>query len=180
VCSSDLTVARFTPYKRVDLAVDACTELGRSLMVVGSAVGYGQSLHKQAARHGVRFLGPLSGERLRELYRGAKAFLMPAEEDFGITAVEAQACGTPVIAFGSGGARDTVIDKTTGLYFAEQTREALYEAIERFELMDFDKHTIRKHAENFSEEAFINKMRAAVSLFLSESSGLPFDLGEDD
>lgn len=173
-----LTVARFTPYKRIDMAINVCAEIGRPLKVVGSAVGYGQSIQKSSAESSIEFLGPISGEQLRGLYRGAKAFLMPAEEDFGITAVEAQACGTPAIAFGSGGARDTVIDKETGIYFYKQTNEELAKAIESFERMEFDRQVIRKHAERFSVEAFINRMKAALSLFLSESSGLPFNFGE--
>ncbi|MDI6892752.1 MAG: glycosyltransferase [Actinomycetota bacterium] len=159
-----LIVARYMPYKRVDLAVIAFTHLGLPLVVVGGVVGYGtaeESLRKMAGPN-ISFVGQASGEELRDYYRKARAFIFPAEEDFGITAVEAQACGTPVIAYSRGGALDTVVEGRTGVFFEEQTPESLVEAVRKFEELSLDSAFIRRHAERFDESVFRSKMKAFV------------------
>jgi glycosyltransferase involved in cell wall biosynthesis len=149
-----VTASRLVPYKRVDLVVQAFTRSGRPLVVVGD----GPEMDKIARLAGknVKLLGYQSHEKLQSYMQRAKAFVFAADEDFGITPVEAQACGTPVIAFGRGGATETVVAGETGMFFREQTVESLNEAIEIFEATaaNFEPELIRKHAEQFGIERF--------------------------
>jgi len=108
----------------------------------------------------VELRGQRPAEELREALRGARAFVFAAEEDFGILPVEAQACGTPVIAFGRGGVVDSVAPDETGVFFDEQSEEALLAAVARLETMRFSADTIRRRAEEFSVEAFRTRMTA--------------------
>ena len=155
-----LTVGRLTWYKRVDLAVQACTKLGKRLVVIGG----GGELDKLKAMAGptVEFLGGgLSDEEVRSYYLRAKAFLFPGEEDFGITPVEAQSAGTPVLAYGRGGACESVVPGKTGYWFKEQTVESLADCIERFERdgVAYSKEEIREHSRSFSEERFERELK---------------------
>lgn len=156
-----LVVGRFTWYKRIDLAVAACTKLGRRLVVIGT--GDEESRLKAMAGPTVEFKGGgLSDEEVRGYYLRAKAFLFPGEEDFGITPVEAQSAGTPVLAFGRGGACETVEDGRTGLLFHAQTVESLAECIEKFEAegVACSKEEIRAHSLSFSEARFEEELHA--------------------
>lgn len=156
-----LVVGRFTWYKRIDLAVAACTRLGRRLVVIGT--GDEESRLKAMAGPTVEFKGGgLSDEEVRGYYLRAKAFLFPGEEDFGITPVEAQSAGTPVLAFGRGGACETVEDGRTGLLFHAQTVESLAQCIEKFEAegVACSKEEIRAHSLSFSEARFEEELRA--------------------
>ena len=155
-----LCMSRLVPYKRVDLAVQAFNELGLPLVVIGG----GSELEKikVMAKDNVKVMGRQPDEVVKEYYAKCRAFIFPGEEDFGITPVEAQACGRPVIAYGKGGALETVVDGKTGLFFEEQTVESLKDAILRFQKMKFDKKEIRKHAEEFSVEIFENKIKSFV------------------
>ena len=130
-----LVVSALAPYKRFDLAVEACRRLGRKLVVIGA--GRTRPGCKAMAGPDVEFLGWQPDEVIRDHFRRAKALLFPGEEDFGIVPLEAQACGCPVIAFGRGGATETVRPlggpDPTGVFFEEQTTDAVVEAIERFE-----------------------------------------------
>ncbi len=158
-----LVVGRFTWYKRIDLAVAACTRLGRRLVVIGSG-GEGKKL-KGIAGPTVTFLGGVPDEEVRRYYLRARAFLFPGEEDFGITPVEAQSAGTPVLAYGKGGACETVADGKTGLLFAEQTVDCLCGCIAQFEKtgVSAGPEEIRAHSRRFSEERFENEFRAYVA-----------------
>ena len=155
-----LCFGRLVPYKRADLAVAACTRLGRPLKVAGT----GRDLERLRAIAGptVEFLGHVPDDDVPALLAGARALLFPGEEDFGIVPVEAQAAGTPVIAYGVGGARDSVIDGTTGLLFAEQTVDGLAAAILGFEARDWDPDAARAHARGFAPERFTAGLAAAV------------------
>nr|WP_317399069.1 glycosyltransferase [uncultured Gemmiger sp.] len=155
-----LVVGRFTWYKRMDLAVAACTKLGRRLVVIGT--GDEESRLKAMAGPTVEFKGGgLSDEEVRSYYLRAKAFLFPGEEDFGITPVEAQSAGTPVLAYGRGGACETVEDGRTGLLFHAQTVDSLADCIEKFEAegVACSKEEIRAHSLRFSEERFETQLR---------------------
>jgi glycosyltransferase involved in cell wall biosynthesis len=153
-----LVVSALAPYKRFDLAVEACNRLGRELVVIGR----GQDAAKLRAAAGptVRFLGWQPDEVIRDHYRRCRAVLFPAEEDFGIVPVEAQACGAPVIAFGRGGATETVRPlghpDPTGVFFAAQTTEALIAGIEQFEREAgrFDPSAARRNSERFRNDRY--------------------------
>lgn len=157
-----ITVSRLVPYKRVDLIVDAFSKLGKTLLVIGE----GPDLNKIKAKafKNIQLLGSQSDAAIAELVSKAKAFVFAAEEDFGIALVEAQAAGVPVIAFGKGGALETVIHKKTGLFFGEQSVEAIVEAVCSFELMqgEFDPYFIKQHAEIFNEQRFKDQFKAFV------------------
>ena len=141
------------PYKRLDVAIEACGRAGRPLVVAGSGPQRArlERLAAQAAPGLVEFIpGWVSEERLRALYCGCRAFLFPGEEDFGITPLEAMACGRPVIAYRKGGVLETVIEGQTGLFFDAQTPESMAAAIARFETMTFDPAAARAQAQTFS------------------------------
>lgn len=164
--------SRLVPYKRIDIAVDACKMLGKTLVVIGN----GSEEKKLKARaHGadITFTGRIPDEAVRAYLQNCRALLFCAEEDFGIVPLEAQACGRPVIAFGKGGALETVKDGKTGVFFAEQTAASLADAIARFEKLDnaaaFKPAAIVKHAQHFSEEAFLQGFSAAIQTALAKN-----------
>jgi glycosyltransferase involved in cell wall biosynthesis len=160
-----LFLGRIVPYKRADQAVAACARLGRALKVAGE----GRALARARALAGpeTEFLGHVPDERLPGLLAGARALLFPGEEDFGIVPVEAQAAGVPVIAYGSGGVRDSVLDQRTGVLYDEPTVDALAGAIRRFESMSLEESEARRQARAFSPERFREQF-ARVLLELPE------------
>jgi glycosyltransferase involved in cell wall biosynthesis len=147
-----LIVSAFAPYKRIDLAVEAFNKLGLPLRIIGS--GQDEKKIKGIAGKNIEILGWADNDLIRESYRNCKALIFPGDEDFGIVPVEAQACGTPVIAFRKGGAIETVKEHETGVFFDEQSVDALIEAVNRFENTAFDRNAIRKNAERFSRNVF--------------------------
>ncbi|HEX2576652.1 MAG TPA: glycosyltransferase [Aquihabitans sp.] len=158
-----LTCSRFIPYKRLDLAIGAADRLGLPVVVAGH--GPGEAALREvaaAARVPVTFEVSPSDERLRRLYRAAAAFVFPALEDFGIVAVEAQACGTPVVGLAAGGSLDTVLDGTTGALVAEQEVGAFAAGLERA-LAGADRQACVDHAATFSREAFTARVRDWVA-----------------
>ena len=156
-----LTVGRHVPYKRTDLLIKAANELQIPLKVAGS--GKDSAKLKAIAGPTVEILGFVPDEQLPELYANAKAFLFAPFEDAGVVPLEAQACGTPVIAYGKGGVLDTVVDGETGVYFGEQTVDAVTDAIKQFEKMIFDTELIREHAKKFSAQRFQEKILEVIS-----------------
>lgn len=151
-----VTASRLVPYKRVDLIVRAFMRMpDKELIVIGDGPQFAE-LKALAANHAnITLLGYQDAERLRHYLQQARAFIFAAEEDFGITPVEAQACGTPVIAYGRGGALETIVEGKTGLFFAEQSVESLMDAVKRFEsLPGLSPQDCRDQAENFSIAAF--------------------------
>jgi glycosyltransferase involved in cell wall biosynthesis len=123
----------------------------------------------RTAPENVRFLGRVDDDSLAEAYRSARALIFPGEEDFGLTPVEAMASGRPVIAYGRGGARETVRDGETGLFFEDQSPEGLRAALDRFEAAEtrFDPSLIRAHAESFGPERFRDGFRAAIDALMA-------------
>lgn len=164
-----LLVSRLEYYKRVDLAIEAFNELGYKLKVVGR--GSKKTELKQLANSNIEFAEGIDNEQLATLYRECKAFIFPQHEDYGITPLEANACGRPVIAYGAGGVLETMVpftgdaSKATALFFEEQSVECLVKAVNKFETIKeaFSPTFIREHAESFDESIFINKVRDFVT-----------------
>lgn len=155
-----LVAGRLVPYKRADLAVEAFTRSGQPLVVIGD--GPERRRLEKIAGSNVRFLGHQPREVLREHFRTCKALIFPGEEDFGIVPVEVQACGRPVIAYGRGGALDSVQDGITGVLFSEQSVDSLLQAVERAEGISWDSERIVAWAQNFSTQRFRERLRAVV------------------
>ena len=148
-----LVVSRLVPYKRVDLAVKAFNKLELPLVVVGT--GSQANNLKLIANNNIKFAGEVSEEELIKYYKGAKALIMPQEEDFGIAAVEAQFFGVPVIAFKKGGALDTVAEGKTGTFFLRQEVDSLASVVAQFnERPIFDRPSLVENANRFSKENF--------------------------
>ena len=152
---------RHVPYKRFDLAIEACNKLGAQLTVIGS--GPDTERLKALAGPTIHFAGRVSDEELVKLAQSAKGFLFPNEEDFGISAVEALAAGTPVIAYAKGGALDIIQDGETGVLFQKQTVDSLVKAIQRFETLSFLPATLHRKAKRFDKGFFATKMSKIVS-----------------
>ena len=155
-----LVLGRVVPYKRVDLALAACAQLGRKVKVVGA--GRGLDAARAHAGPDAEFLGFVPDEELGAVISGARALLFAGEEDFGIVPVEAQAAGVPVIAYGSGGIRDSVVDGETGVLFAQQTSACLADAILAFEALALDERAIRDNARRFGPERFLAQFAELV------------------
>jgi len=157
-----LVVSQLNAYKQVDLAVRAFNQLGKRLIVAGN--GPERRRLEKLAGASVELRGFVEGEALPELYAHCRALIFPGEEDFGITPLEAHACGRPVIALRAGGVTETVLDGETGLFFDEPNPDALAAAVERFEheVDSFDPRRIRSRAEEFSPGRFRGRIREAV------------------
>ncbi|MCH7641254.1 glycosyltransferase [Patescibacteria group bacterium] len=160
-----LYVSRLIPYKMADLAIEAFNELGFPLVIVGK--GSEEIKFKSLAKGNIKFVSELTDRQLASYYQKARAFIFPQEEDFGIVAVEAQAAGTPIIAYKAGGALDTVIDPVkakltgqaaTGVFFDNQDKDSLIGAVKRFNRLKFNSEELVKNAEKFSKEIFKNEI----------------------
>ena len=156
-----LVLSRLVPYKRLDLAIQAFNKLGLPLVVIGD--GRDRPHLEAMAGPNIRFLGRQPDHVVREYLAHCQALVFPGYEDFGLTPVEAQAAGRPVIAYAAGGALDTVIDGVTGTFFHEQTSEALAEAVARFDARRFDPCVIREHARRFDLSHFQQRLRVWVA-----------------
>ncbi|MBD3843544.1 MAG: glycosyltransferase family 4 protein, partial [Campylobacterales bacterium] len=157
-----MTASRMVPYKKIDMIVEAFSKTNKKLVVIGT----GPDMEKIKAKAGknIELLGYQSDEVMIDMMQKAKAFIFAAEEDFGITPVEAQACGTPVICLGRGGTKETVVNMVTGVHFMEQTVEALLEAVKKFEnnIDSFEPKKARENALRFSKERFEKEIREFV------------------
>lgn len=161
-----LVVSRLIPYKRIDLVVEAFNRLGLPLVVIGD--GRDRPTLESRAKPNIYFLGKVPDEEVRRYFSRCRAFIFPGEEDFGITPVEAQAAGRPVIAYGAGGALDTVLDGVTGKLFCPQTAEALADAVASFDEANYDPVAIRRNAERFDAASFQRQLVQFVDQKLEE------------
>ncbi|HVG25149.1 MAG TPA: glycosyltransferase [Thermoanaerobaculia bacterium] len=154
-----LIVSALVPYKRIELPIDAMR--GRTLVIIGS----GPLLAQLRARSGpnVELMGPVSRDRIIERLGRARSLILPGVEDFGITPLEAMALGTPVVALGEGGVRDSVVDGVTGIFFEPAAVESLRRALHAVESRPWDREALRAHASTFSRAVFDAKFRAALS-----------------
>ena len=157
-----ITTSRQVNWKRIDLAVKACLELKRKLMVVGEGPEHARLVKLAEGSDLIEFVPLVDKTRLAELLAGAKGYLFPSMEPFGIAPVEALAAGCPVIAFGDGGARDYVKERENGLFFRKQTVDSLKKAIVKFEKMKFDKKNIAESVEDYAGERFDREIREFV------------------
>jgi glycosyltransferase involved in cell wall biosynthesis len=158
-----LMVSALVPYKRIDLAIAASRLSGTPLRIVGDGPER-ERLMRLAAHAGseVTFLGSLTNDEIRQLYRRAAAVLLPGEEDFGIVPVEAQACGRPVIALGRGGALETIVDGVTGVLVGGSSPEAFVDGISRARRTAFDPGVIRAHALKFDRSVFAQAIQTTI------------------
>jgi glycosyltransferase involved in cell wall biosynthesis len=157
-----LIVSRLSPYKKVDLAVEAFNKLELPLIVIGE--GMQEKYLRKIAKNNIKILGWKSQEKLSDYYQNARAFIFPAFDDFGITAVEAMSYGLPIIAFKKGGAAETVEEGKSGIFFDSQTPEVLADAVRRFMAKEnqFDQEVIKKRAEEFSRERFRTELNNLI------------------
>lgn len=153
--------SRLLPYKRIDLAIRAADFAGVRLFVAGTGPAQ-RSLRELARGTTTTMLGYVSDERVNELLGGARAALLPAEEDFGLLPLEAAACGRPAIALRAGGALETIIEGQTGEFFDEPSAQSLAQALQSFDERRYDAQQLRQHAQTFAPERFKEKLRAIV------------------
>ncbi|MBU0952215.1 MAG: glycosyltransferase [Elusimicrobia bacterium] len=151
-----LVVSAFAPYKRIDLAIETFNKIGLPLKIIGS--GQEEKKLKKMANKNIEFLDWKNDDELKYYYQNCKALIFPGEEDFGIVPVEAQSCGTPVIAYSRGGAIETIVDGKTGVFFENQTVESLTRAIHKLGKIQFDSKEIHVHAQDFSRSVFKEKI----------------------
>ncbi len=156
-----LTVSALVPYKRLDIAVRAFNELKLPFIIIGD--GAERKKLERLAKSNIIFIGWQDKDSLLDYYQNCKAFIFPGEEDFGITPLEAQATGNPVIAYKAGGALETVIENKTGLFFYPQTTDALIKTIEDFNRRKWDSDSIRQNAMKFSRERFYKEIEEFIS-----------------
>ena len=155
-----LIISRLRPYKKVDVAIEAFNKLGLPLYVIGE--GEEKEKLRAMAGPGIKFLGYVSEEKKRKYLSRCKAFIHPQEEDFGITPVESMASGRPVIAYGAGGALETVVPNKTGILFDEQSWEALADAVIHFKSDEFNPEEIKAYTRKFDVEEFKKRINSFV------------------
>ena len=163
-----LVVSRLVKYKKVDLVIEVFNKLGWNLKIVGIGRELGaltrlRDSFGKAKKDNIEFLGQLTDMELLFYYQNCQAVIFPQEEDFGIVAVEAQACGKPVIAYKKGGSTETVAEGKTGLFFTEQTTEALEAKIQSFKAAEYKAEDCRRQAEKFSKEKFEKEFKKFVT-----------------
>ncbi len=155
-----LIISRLIPYKRIDLAIEAFNQTGLPLVIAGD--GRDRARLQARAQSNIKFLGRVSDEERLDLMARCNAFVFPGEEDFGITPLEANAAGRPVIAYGGGGALDTIVEGMNGTLFHAPTTEALIDTLQNFRASAFDPHQIRAHAEKFDTRVFQDALKQRI------------------
>lgn len=147
-----LVVSRIEPYKKVDLVIEAFKKLNLPLKIVGAGTRLNEYRNLESSK--IEFVGRIPDDKLAQYYQNSIATIFPQEEDAGIVPLESMAAGKPVIAYGRGGALESIVEGKTGIFFAEQSVKGIIEAVEKFQKMKFDSKLIRTHAEKFDKEIF--------------------------
>lgn len=165
-----LVVSRLVKWKKIEIAIGAARELNVNLKIVGSGPDDGRlkQLTVNSSRftdNSIEFLGKVTQEELRELYQNCEALIVTQEEDFGISALEAQACGCPVIAYKKGGVAEIVKDGQTGLLFEKQTKQSLKDAIDSHSRVKWESTACRKNSLRFSQAAFVNSLKETIKAY---------------
>lgn len=163
-----LVVSRLVGYKKIKLCIQTCIELQKQLVIIGNGPDYfdiQEFIELFDPQHNlIHWFPSVSDEELVNAYKSAKAFLLPAEEDFGITALEAQSVGIPVVVFKHSGAAEVVIDNKTGIHFDEQTVEALKKAILKLEQQEWNSDAIKSHTEQYNEQSFLTNFAQSIEI----------------
>jgi glycosyltransferase involved in cell wall biosynthesis len=159
-----LVLSRLVAYKRIDLAIEACRQLKRKLVIIGGGSDRGRL--QKLAGPGVEFLGRAPDDVVESYASRCRALLFPGEEDFGMVPLEVNSAGRPVVAFHAGGATETIVEGLNGLFFHEATSQSLAAAIEEFEKRTWNPRAIRQHAEGFSSDVFEQRMMNLLSSFV--------------
>lgn len=158
-----LAVSRMVPYKKIDIIVEAFKSMpDKKLLVIGDGPDFEKIKKIASGSKNIELLGYQKNSVVKEYMQKAKAFIFAADEDFGIVLVEAQSCGTPVIAYAKGGSLETVLENKTGVFFYEQTEASLIDALKRFDKMEFDPYLIRQNVLRFSKERFKKEFKDFV------------------
>jgi len=158
-----LIVSRLVPYKRIDYAISAFNKLGSNLYIIGT--GIDESRLRRLASENIKFLGDLTDRELACYYQNCRALIFPGEEDFGLTAVEAQACGKPVIAFGNIGIKEIIIEGKTGLFYDTQSEDSLISALKIFKYNNYLPSECVYNAKRFSKLNFQRAMKESVEYY---------------
>lgn len=161
-----LVVSRLVSHKKIDLTIKACHQLNQKLYIVGTGRDKNKltNLINSLNDSNIKLLGSVDNQKLLKLYQGCLALICPQLEDFGLTPIEAQACGKPVIAFNRGGLTETIINNKTGIFFKHQTVKSLISALEKFNPNDFSKKLCQKNAKNFSNIKFMLNFKKEIDL----------------
>ncbi len=162
-------ISHFVPYKKIDIVIEAFNDLNKELIIAGS--GPLEKIYKAlVSQPKIQFEGAVSDEKLRDLYSGAKAVIFPADEDFGIVPLEAQACDTPVIAFGKGGALESV---KSGLFFEKQTSESVIQAVKKFENAAYTFSDIHGKISGFRRSVFLDNIKSVIERAVQDKNAKP-------
>ncbi len=156
-----LIVSRLVPYKRIDIAIEACNKLRLPLKIIGT--GSQEQALKSIAGSTIEFLGSLTDEELVGYYKGCRALIFPGKEDLGLTILEAQCFGKPVVAFRDGGALETIVKGKTGEFFPQQNVKSLIDILEKFDENTYENETCRKNAEKFSYDRFKKEFMRCIN-----------------
>lgn len=168
-----LVVSRLVPYKKVDLVIKAFNKLNSPLLIIGTGSEEIQLKKMASGNKNIKFLGHIDDTKLTRYYQNAKAVIFPQEEDYGLVPLEAQASGTPVIAYGKGGALETIVSMETGVFFSKQTPSSLVIAINKFEKTAIKYSDCIDQAKKFSNSIFKKNFLAAIDQLLATSPTLP-------
>ena len=161
-----LIVSRLVSHKKIDLAIKACHQLNQKLYIVGTGRNKNNliNLIDSLNDSNIKLLGKVDNNKLLNLYQNCQALICPQLEDFGLTPLEAQACGKPIIAYNKGGLTETVINNKTGIFFKHQTVKSLVRTIKKFKSNNFSKNTCQKNAQKFSNIKFMLNFKKEIDL----------------